>query len=531
MPFLLRRSALLLAAFLASVAAAAQPADLSFLTTRAEATGFNETTRYEEVMAFLDVLDATSERLFVRPFGYSTEGRALPLAVFGDVRDGTPAAVRASGKTRVFIQANIHAGEVCGKEAMLMLLRRLAAGGHPAWADSLVLLIAPLYNADGNERVSLYNRPEQNGPVGGMGQRANAQGYDLNRDHMKLDAPETRSLVGLFNAYDPHVVIDLHTTDGTYHAYHLTYAPPLHPNTPPTLTRLLRDEWLPAATKRLWDEGGWRSYYYGNLPWPGQVAPRGWYTFDHRPRFNTHYAGLRNRIGILSEAYAYASFEDRIRVTLDFVVALIDGVHAEAGRVRRLVDAADRSVVAGDTLALRATLERSAAPVEILMGEVERARHPYTGAELLRRLDVVRPEPLYEYGSFRAAEREIAPAAYYVLPGEQRIIDRVIAHGLRHEVLAEARTHEVERYRVDSVRVSGRTFQGHNEHTYFGRYERATVEVPPGSVLVRTDQPLGRLAFTLLEPRSDDGVAAWGLVEAVPAAGAHYPVWRVPARP
>ena len=41
------------------------------------------------------------------------------------------------------------------------------------------------------------------GPVGGMGQRPNAQGYDLNRDHMKLDAPEARSLVGMMTAYDP----------------------------------------------------------------------------------------------------------------------------------------------------------------------------------------------------------------------------------------------------------------------------------------------------------------------------------------
>ncbi len=85
-------------------------------------------------------------------------------------------------------------------------------------------MMAPIYNADGNERVNLYNRPRQNGPFGGMGQRANAQGLDLNRDHMKARSAEATSLIGLMNAYDPHVLIDLHTTNGTRHGYHLTYS-------------------------------------------------------------------------------------------------------------------------------------------------------------------------------------------------------------------------------------------------------------------------------------------------------------------
>ena len=105
-----------------------------------------------------------------------------------------------------------------------MLLRDLVSGPYAAWRSSLTLLIAPIYNADGNERMALDNRPYQLGPVGGMGTRRNAQGLDLNRDHMKLESPEARALVRAYTDYDPHVVIDLHTTNGTQHAYHLTYA-------------------------------------------------------------------------------------------------------------------------------------------------------------------------------------------------------------------------------------------------------------------------------------------------------------------
>jgi hypothetical protein len=202
------------------------------LLTRAERTDFRETSRYDEVVQFVaDVVEGRPD-MHLTTMGYTFEGRPIPLVVVGRIADGSPEAVRASGKTRVYLQGGIHAGEIAGKEALLILLRDLSQGRHSSWADSLVILVAPLYNADGNERVSVLNRPRQHGPVGGMGQRTNAQELDLNRDHLKLDAPESRSVAKMFVDYDPHVAVDLHTTNGTRHGYHLTYAPPSTPPPP-----------------------------------------------------------------------------------------------------------------------------------------------------------------------------------------------------------------------------------------------------------------------------------------------------------
>ncbi len=158
-------------AFGSNIGFAQSSTDLSYLLTAPERSSFEETTRYDEVMAFLRVASAQSPMLHLTTFGYTTEGRAMPLVVFGDVADATVESVRASGKMPIFVQGNIHAGEVCGKEALLMLIRDLAEGRHRNWADSLVILMAPIYNADGNERVNLFNRPRQNGPLAGMGQR------------------------------------------------------------------------------------------------------------------------------------------------------------------------------------------------------------------------------------------------------------------------------------------------------------------------------------------------------------------------
>jgi hypothetical protein len=505
------------------------------LLTRPERTEFRETSRYEEVVSFLEEAAGRaperSPRLHLATFGYTFEGRPLPLAVWGDVNDASPEAVLASGKTRVLVQANIHAGEVEGKEASLMLLRSLLAGEHREWADSLVLLFVPIYNADGNERVNLLNRPHQHGPVGGMGQRPNAQGLDLNRDHTKLDSPEARSLVLLLRRYDPHVGVDLHTTNGTYHAYHLTYSPPLHPNTPPGIVELLRGRWLPAVTREVRRENGWEFYYYGNVPAPESPwaaergAERGWYTFDHRPRFNNNYVGLRNRFGILSEAYAYLTFRERIEATRRFVEEVLDFAHAHAGPIRRAVEAADRASVVGQPLALRARHQRSG-PVEILMGAVAEERNPYSGAVMMRRLEVRRPERMPEYGTFRPTETERAPRAYLVPAGLGDVVERLEAHGVRLRRLERETRLRVEEFVIDSTRVAEQPFQGHRERTVWGRYTQGERTIPAGTWVVPVEQPLGRLAFTLLEPRSDDGFLNWNLLDAALREARAYPVLR-----
>ena len=518
-------TAVTVAAAILTACTASSPLDDTFLT-RAERTEYHETSSYAEVVDFLERAAASDASVHYTTYGYTNEGRALPLAVVGDVEDPSPASVRASGKTVVYLQGNIHGGEVCGKEALQMLLRDLLAGRHREWRESMVLLIAPIYNADGNERVSLTNRGRQHGPIGGMGQRPNAQGYDLNRDHMKLDSPEARSVARLLSEYDPQVAIDLHTTNGTRHAYHITYSPPLHPNTPAEIDDFLREGLLPHVTGEIRAKHGWEYYYYGNASARGGDE-RGWYTFDHRPRFNNNYLGLRNRIGILSEAYAYATFEERVLSTLYFVEEILDYVHQHAGEVRRIVADADAAVVVGDSLALRAVPERSAAPVDILMGATVEEVHPLTGRPLLLRADTLYVEPMYEYGTFAPTLRERVPRAYLIPAGLEEVLLRLAAHGIALEP-AEATPLDVEAFRIDSLRTAERPFQGRNEQTLFGRYEPDRVTPAPGDMLVRADQPLGRLLFSLVEPQSDDGFANWGFLADRLRVGGVYPILRVP---
>ena len=513
------------------------PADL---LTRAERSDYLETSRHAEVIEFLETVVRMDDRMSLTTFGFTNEARAIPLVTVAQgMADRSPAAIRESGKLVLYLQGNIHGGEVEGKEALQILLREIASGQHDSWFNDMILLVAPVYNADGNDAVGLNNRPGQNGPAGGMGQRPNAQGLDLNRDHMKLNSPEARSVARLVGDYAPHVTMDLHTTNGTNHAYLVTYSPPLHPNTDPAIISLLRDRLLPDVTETIRDEHGMNFYYYGNAGGGGGAAPGGqanlprWSTFDSRPRFNNNYLGLRNRIAILSEAFAYASFEDRIAATLYFVQETVDWAEAHAGEIRAAVEIAETRPLVGTQLSVRNRITLThPEPVDILMGAVE-TRYNAAGRPYNNRLDVLTPTPMWEYGSFESTEDETVPAAYIIPPVQQLqpVLDRLESHGVPMRTLDASRTMVVESFRIDSTSVAAQPFQGVNERTLWGAWVEGEQEIPARTIIISMDGPHARLTFYLLEPRADDGFTDWAILDrwidgdgAFPILRSHTPI-------
>jgi murein tripeptide amidase MpaA len=191
--------------------------------THAERTDYRETPRYDQTIAYAKRLAAASHLIRYTTFGISGEGRALPLVIAAQGGNHTPEKARAAGKLVVLIQACIHAGEADGKDAGLALMRDIAITKTRAdLLQNVVILFIPIYNTDGHERWSRYNRINQNGPDA-MGWRGNATRLNLNRDFTKADAPETRAWLKLWNEWTPDLFIDCHTTDGADFQPNVTY--------------------------------------------------------------------------------------------------------------------------------------------------------------------------------------------------------------------------------------------------------------------------------------------------------------------
>ena len=331
------------------------------------------------------------------------------------------------------------------------------------------------------------------------------------------------------NEYDPLVLMDLHTTNGSQHAYHVTYSPPLNPNTEEGIDSFLRQDLLPVVTDRIRDTHGWEYYYYGNFPYRRGSEP-GWFTFDHRPRFNNNYIGLRNRIAILSEAYAYATFQDRVMATKYFVDEILAYSNENAERIKVVVQEAEAQSIVGAELAVRAVPERSEEKVTILMGQTVEKKNPYSGEMVRNRVDYVEAEEMYEYGSFSASETSRVPESYYFsadIPGLQDYLD---VHGVVYEVVSADWTEPVEGFRIDSTTVAERPFQQVQERMLYGEWVREEHTFESRTIEVRMDQPLARLIFYLLDPRSDDGLLNWAALDRALAGeldgSGTYPIFR-----
>ncbi len=506
--------------------------------TRAERTDYRETSRYEDVIVFLDSLRLRGAPIVISAIGKTTEGRDIPMVRVDrlpDERSGARGARRR--RPVVYVQANIHAGEVEGKEAMLALLRDLAFAPAPSVLDSVELLVVPIYNADGNERLAAQrlNRAEQNGPEL-VGERANAQRLDLNRDYVKTEAPETVAALEALRAWNPDVFVDLHATDGSYHGYALTYAPSL---SPAALSGgpYARDVLLPAVRERVRERHGFETFDYGNCL-SEEDPSRGWATYDARPRFGTNYMGLRGRIAVLSEAYSHDPFERRVRSTYAFVRELLSYVAEHSARILALSDRADRDLLdwaqrpsRAPEIPVRARLTTQPARGELLVEDVERTGDSTVYEPGLppgvRRPSRARPVEMPLFLRFEPTLTRPMPYAYVLIEPEQPVLQRLRVHGIAMRTLAHEWTARVDRFTVDSVHRDERLFQGHHEVRLDGRWTSDRHRLPKGAVVVPMAQQLGVLAMYLLEPESDDGLVTWNFFDRSLTPGAEFPVLRL----
>lgn len=493
-------------------------------TTRPERTGYRETSSFADVRGFLDSLERRRAGIRVGTLATSPEGRAVPYVIASRPLISTPGEARESGKLVVWVQANIHAGEVEGKEAAQMLLRDLTLGPLRRLLDSLVLVVVPIYNADGNERLGpgQRNRPEQNGPAV-VGQNQNGQYLNLNRDYVKMEAPETRGAAALIESWNPDLFIDLHTTDGSYHGYALTWAPGLNPNPSPA-GEYARDVLLPRVRERMRRLYRTETFSYGNFrnQEPDSLS-LGWETYDARPRFGTNWMALRGRVAVLSEGYSHADFRTRTTATYRFVREVLSAAAADAGRIRALTTDSDRR--APDSIIVRSVL--APADTQTVIAELTHAAGAGSdGYAPRRQTGVFRSVRMPVFDRFTGARREALPAAYLIPARLTSIVELLRAQGIVVEQLRALWRITVDSFAIDSMTVNP-LFEGHRTLSVEGRWHAgAPAVVRPGAFLVRTGQPLGVLAGYLLEPASEDGIVTWNLLDRELEQGQAAPIAR-----
>ncbi len=498
----------------------------SSLRTRAESSGFRETSLHADVLAFVEALSARGDsRLHTTTFGVSPQGRAMPLLVLSSDGVRTPEEARRAGRPVVLVVDGIHPGEVEGKEASLALVRDILDGGYPGLIDALTVLFVPLFNPDGNDALDPRNRAldvarlaGQPGPV--VGTRTQSHGINLNRDYMRMQTPEMRAFQRhVCQRWTPHLTLDNHATNGSVHRMDMTVD---IPHTEASGRRepiaFMREKLVPEVMGRV-AQRGFKSGWYGNfvederamdahaLPDPRAAVAEGWMTYPHHPRFGSNYRGLTNRLDLLLECYSYLPYERRVQTASAWQVETLAWAGDHADDIQQVVAA---SVTPPDTVAVRYRLECRDTPVLIptcmprtLSGEPVEVALPH----------------LAQFVGDVVVER---PPAYVVPPS---LAHHLRLHGLTVEPASGAVQAEVATVESAGSEAGRRILEASELGELSVSWKTQHRSIPEGWSRVSTSQPLGAVAVYLCEPESDDGAGENGIVRA--SIGDDFPAWRV----
>ncbi len=513
----------LLVALVAVPAAAQNPWTLpasEALQTQAERSGWTELTSHDEVLRFWHALARESPEVRVREIGRSREGRPILGVTLARPAVAHPAEAHASGKTVIFIGAQVHGNEPAGKEGLMLFAREVALGNASDLLDGAVFVLVPQINPDAAE-------------AGEGGTRTNPAGYNVNRDYARLVNPESRAVVEeILTPWRPHVVVDAHELTGA-HAYDFYALHPSHLSTPAAVRELAAG---PAsdAVQRAIEDAGYTYFPYHLLPSdPTRIPEEGITGAGYGVRILRSYGGVRGAVSLLYESRRDLDPSLRIEERARWQFLAMEGLarwaveEGEAVRAAVAEGAAENARLGSrwdpaDTLVVRARL-------------VEGETVPYRTPEMRPRPDGPGFEPTGRILEVEVPVRDRIegvvvrprPVGYLIEAHRGDLAERLLRHGLEVEWIEGPFDTGVESFRVDSVAVASDTDEGYFERTVWTTPELRNQGFPRGAWLVRATQPMAGLAFALLEPEDIDSFASEGLFAAEKRVGGILPVHRL----
>ena len=505
-----------------------------------EKSDFVKTSTHADVMQFLSAIKEKSPYVQIFSMGKSQEGKEIPVAILGKPAIHNAEEAKLTGKPIIYIQGNIHAGEVEGKEAVMMLMRDILLGEKQNLLDNQIILFAPIYNTDSNDKMERGRRPSQEDSPLEIGIRENSQGLDLNRDGIKMEAFESQALFNsVVTVWDPHLFVDLHTTNGTWHAYSLTWAPAYHYAGEYATYDFVNNNMLPSITNTAKEKYGlfFGPYgdYYLQQGWP----PKNFYTYNHHPRYLVNQFSLRNRLAILSEAFSHERFYQRIFSTYTFVYEILDYTNRYAREVVSVTQKADEDAIKNiieNAGKVKKGVRFKMVPFEKLEDfrtyDYVKTKKEDGSDHWLRTGNIVTYKDVTYHAKFEATVESTVPRGY-IIPAEfSAIAEHLRKLGIKVDQLSKTKSFSGEVFQVDTLVKSPRKFEGHYMRTGKGKFVGAKREFKKGDFVIDAAQPLANLIFYVLEPQSDDGLLTWNFFDAylenkgVGTKPVEYPVFK-----
>jgi hypothetical protein len=472
------------------------------LRTIAEKTAWKQTGRAEETERLCRHFQKQyPSQVSCRILGKTPENRDLFYLVVGNPKNPI-----------VWVQSGIHAGEIDGKDAVFLLLAEILDKRiKPDPLKELCLVFLPIMNLDGHERFGKWNRPNQVGPEE-MGWRTTSQNLNLNRDYMKVDAPEMRDILKLWHKMDPILSIDLHVTNGAQfqpevglivlpNDYHGSSS--LHLSGKAFETKLVEK----MKSKDHLALPFYPSFEIDDDPLSGFSRHVSTARFSHGYWFNN------NRLGMLVETHSWKNYANRVKTHHDTVLASLELAQLNIKEWKRAASAMDNKKLAGMSIDLEYKRTEKSRMIDFPGYEFTKKKSLVSGKEVIKYNPAV-PQiwkiPFYE--ELKPSLTVEAPnEGYFIQPSDLSwIVPKLKVHDIKYYKWTQSPTQDLKVYRATQTQFSVNSFEGHQTLTTKGEWSKESVQLPIGSIFIPIDQPKARLILQLMEPKAQDAFISWG---------------------
>ncbi len=474
----------------------------------------NKTLPWEEVIQCYHLLDSSYAEARLLVTGETDAGKPLHLFVISRDRIFTPAAIHAAGKRILFINNGIHPGESNGIDASMEFAEKLLAGkdGLEPFLDNTVVLIVPVFNIGGALNRSPYNRANQNGPEI-QGFRGNARYLDLNRDFVKLDTKNARSLVKTIQDWDPDIFADTHCTDGADYPYTVT----LISSHPQQLEKPQSDFLKKIMEPALYEAMNRTPYkmipYVNSYRRSPEKGIEGFYEY---PRYLAGYTSTFQILSFTIESHMLKPYPERVRSTLLLLEEMLRFTSQHSEEIARV----KKESVQLDMQKKKQVLQwkNDTTTFDTLHFKGYRAKtvpSDLTGGTRLyydRNDGWEKDIPYFNY--FTPVITTTAPR-YYIIPGAwQEVIDRLRWNRVQMMSFDHDTTLEVDVYYIVDYQTTPKPYNGHYWHsdTHI-RKETQKIRFYRGDVIIPVAQRAASFIMQTLDPRGYDSYFSWNFFD------------------
>ena len=479
------------------------------LPTPFEKGNGNQSTTYNECIQYYQDLDASYATIQMVEKGKTDSGKPLHIVIFSENKNFDV----NQNKAIVLVNNGIHPGEPDGIDASMMLMRDLAIAKIKVPKNTLVVVI-PVYNIDGMLNRNTSSRANQNGPEE-YGFRGNARNFDLNRDFIKSDTKNSRSFQELFRSINPDVFLDNHVSNGADYQYTFTCIATQHERLGTKLGNYFINEFYPNIVQSM-NQKKIDVVPYVNVH--STTPDKGFEQFTDTPRYATGYTTLFNTLGFVPETHMLKSFKDRVKVTYEFMVSVINYTDANWQKIKNIRSESYNEYAAGTNYPMDWTIDSTKVSYIDFKGfEGKNKPSDVSGKD---RLFYDRSKPFTKkipfYGNYKPSKFVSVPKAYVIPQSQWQVLDLLKLNKIDYKQLQNDTLIEVESYKIDSYQTSKSPYEGHYGH-YNTKVSKKTEKLKfvAGDYVFSTNQPAVKYLLETLEPEAVDSYFNWNFFDAI----------------